>query len=176
MRLWAHIIAASREALPRSDLGVGAAVERGVTDANYLADGLIADLGREAGPLVICLDDVHTLESDEAVASIDRLIRYLPPFIVVAMARHDPLFGVSRLRLSDGLEELRAAGLRLSRQESAALIVETMGLRLGADSVARIHERCDGWVTESASWLPLRHATAVLSSCPLRHSCGCDPR
>ncbi|HET6494706.1 MAG TPA: LuxR C-terminal-related transcriptional regulator, partial [Thermoleophilia bacterium] len=147
VRLWAHIIAASRQALPRSDLGVGAAVERGVTDANYLADGLIADLGREAGPLVICLDDVHTLESDEAVASIDRLIRYLPPSTrLVAMARHDPLFGVSRLRLSDGLEELRAAGLRLSRQESAALIVETMGLRLGADSVARIHERCDGWV------------------------------
>ena len=71
VRLWARLVEAFRQALPTRELTIAHALATGVTDARFLVDTLIADLGEGSGPVIVCLDDIHTLEAGEA-AGVNR--------------------------------------------------------------------------------------------------------
>ncbi|HRF49188.1 MAG TPA: hypothetical protein PLC98_16265, partial [Anaerolineales bacterium] len=64
---------------------------------------------------------------------------------LVLVTREDPPLPLTRARARDQLTEIRAADLRFTVDESARLLRERLGLSLGADAVARLTERTEGW-------------------------------
>lgn len=100
------------------------------------------------GELVVALDDYHVIESAQVHAAVTFLLDNLPANAAVAMTtRADPPLPVARLRARGELLELRAADLRFDQEEADAFLNGVMALDVGADHVASLGERTEGWVT-----------------------------
>jgi LuxR family maltose regulon positive regulatory protein len=142
-RLWLHLIDALAD-----DAG-GDVVER-VSPAPSFAGAAVVErlrdqLQRLENPLALVLDDLHELDSDDALAWLGLLLSRLPPRLRVVLAtREDPGLGLHRLRLSGELTELRGPDLRFSLDETRALL-SASGIVLSEGAVASLHERTEGW-------------------------------
>jgi LuxR family maltose regulon positive regulatory protein len=70
----------------------------------------------------------------------------MPPSLHLALAtRSDPPLPLGRLRTEGEMTEVRAAELRFSDAEAAALLAAAVGVELDAEDVARLQERTEGW-------------------------------
>jgi LuxR family maltose regulon positive regulatory protein len=119
---------------PAPDLRDEVAIER-----------LLADLESLDEPVVLVIDDLHELESADALTSLELFLARLPAQVrVVLVTRADPGLRLHRLRLAGVLTELRAHALRFSLHETRELLEEA-GIALPAASVALLHERTEGW-------------------------------
>ena len=71
------------------------------------------------GPIVLVLDDFHTINNADVHQSVEFLVDHLPRTMQLAVAgRNDPPLSLARLRASAELLELRVADLRLSLEEA----------------------------------------------------------
>jgi LuxR family transcriptional regulator, maltose regulon positive regulatory protein len=97
--------------------------------------------------VVLVLDDVHLLHNRECRSALSVLADHVPDGsrLVLAGRDHPPL-RVARLRVEGRILEIGAADLSLTPGEAAALL-RGAGLELGADDVAELHQRTEGWPT-----------------------------
>ena len=116
---------------------------------NEVASQLDAD---EA--LLLVLDDYHVISSQLVHESLGFLLEHRPPGLHLALtSRSDPPLALARLRARGQLTELRAAELRFTPEEAAALLQQVAaapgGARLDAplpDAVAAaLAARTEGW-------------------------------
>ena len=110
-----------------------------------VVDQLLGDLGSLEEPAVLVIDDLHELDSRDALRWLEALLEQVPePLRVVLATREDPRLGLHRLRLAGELTELRAADLVFSLEETKQLL-RVAGITLGDESVALLYERTEGW-------------------------------
>jgi LuxR family transcriptional regulator, maltose regulon positive regulatory protein len=106
---------------------------------------LVNALAKLSSPIVVVLDDVHELTSPQAVGALDFLVRHAPPQCRLVLAgRVDPPLGIERLRLSEGLAELRMADLAFDRAETATFCAR-LALGLSDPDVDLLWTRTEGW-------------------------------
>jgi LuxR family maltose regulon positive regulatory protein len=107
---------------------------------------LINELAAEPGEVLLVLDDYHLIEAQSVHRSLTFLLEHLPPGVHLVLAsRSDPPLPLARLRAHGQLVELRAADLRFTANEAAALLREAGAPDLGEDVVAALATRSDGW-------------------------------
>ena len=104
--------------------------------------------------LLLVLDDYHVISSQLVHESLGFLVEHRPPGLHLALtSRSDPPLALARLRARGQLTELRAAELRFTPGEAAALLQQVAaapgGARPGAplpDAVAAaLAARTEGW-------------------------------
>ena len=151
-RFWRHAVAA----LDRVRPGVGERVgpllgPPAPASFEPLVTALINDLAAGPGdgePLLV-LDDYHLIGSRPVHASVGFLLEHLPPGLGVVLAsRSDPPLALARLRARGQLAELRAAELRFTEDEAAALVREIAavpGTALPDAVMAALADRTEGW-------------------------------
>ncbi len=94
----------------------------------------------------LVLDDYHMIEAEAVHNALTFLLEYLPPAMhLIITSRADPPLPLARLRARGQLVELRATDLRFRPDEVAALLDQTIGLGLSAETVAALEERTEGW-------------------------------
>jgi ATP/maltotriose-dependent transcriptional regulator MalT len=109
---------------------------------------LVNELAAHPNELVLVLDDYHQIESPAVHESLAFLLEHLPPGMhVVTSSRSDPPIPLARLRARGQLAELRAADLRFTLEEAAALLRGVWELDLSEEGIAALEERTEGWVT-----------------------------
>ena len=143
-RFWTSVTDALR------DTAVGATLVRAATaapdlDGRAAAERLLADLGSLPDRIWLVIDDVHELDSTEALRSLELLVKRGPAELRVVLAtRREARLGLHRLRLEGELTEIRAADLRFTLDEARALLVAA-GVVLPDSSLTLLHERTEGW-------------------------------
>jgi LuxR family transcriptional regulator, maltose regulon positive regulatory protein len=106
---------------------------------------LLAQLERLDEPVQVVIDDLHEVDSEDALAWLETLLARLPAALrVVVATREEPTLGLHRLRLAGELTELRGPELRFSIDETRALF-GTGGVTLSDTAIASLHERTEGW-------------------------------
>jgi LuxR family maltose regulon positive regulatory protein len=111
-----------------------------------IIDELIEALDAAAPALRVVLDDLQELKEPEAWRDLARLVRHRHPGLrLVLSSRVDPPVPLPRLRLEGRLHELRAADLRFTTEDAAALL-EGAGLRITPQQTAVLQARTEGWV------------------------------
>ena len=121
-------------------LGLGVAVPRR-GDLSATLDALCQALSDREEPVVLILDDFHEVDGCEVVADIDRLLAQAPPALrLVLVTRQDPPLRLSRLRLTDGLSEVRQRHLAFTEHEAAELIKHA-GATLDANELSMLCRR-----------------------------------
>src|ERR1700746_2331210 len=113
-----------------------------------LVTALINELAADPGPdeVLLVLDDYHLVDAGPVHESVAFLLENLPPGLRVGgSGRADPPLPLARLRARGQLAELRAADLRFTPVEAAALLGEAAGPGLPGAAVAALVARTEGW-------------------------------
>jgi LuxR family maltose regulon positive regulatory protein len=114
-------------------------------DGRAVIDRLLSSLHSIRQTVVLLIDDLHELRSEEALRLLELFLASLPPKVLAILAtREDPRLGLHRPRLTGELTEIRAPDLRFSVDETRELL-EATGITLSDESVALLHERTEGW-------------------------------
>jgi len=93
----------------------------------------------------LVIDDLHELNSPEALAQLTRLLTNLAPNAhAILTTRHDLRLRLHQLRLAGELAEIRAADLRFTERETRELL-DTSGIALSEAGAALLHQRTEGW-------------------------------
>jgi LuxR family maltose regulon positive regulatory protein len=142
---WSHVVAALRTAFTR------AGVDFPDIPATSPDDGFIAvllnQLTETERPIVIVLDDLHTIENAEIHAKLATLVEHLPSNARIVMStRSDPALPLARLRARGELVEIRVADLRMTGDETSTYLNELMGLALSPADTATLEHRTEGWI------------------------------
>jgi LuxR family maltose regulon positive regulatory protein len=110
-----------------------------------VVERLLTDLDSLSEPLVLVIDDLHELDSAEALAWLDLFLARPPDRLRLVLAsREEPRLGLHRLRLAGRLTEVRDLELRFSLAEARELL-ETSGIELPEEALVLLHERTEGW-------------------------------
>ena len=108
---------------------------------------LVNELHALTADVVLVLDDYHVIESPHVHDGMAFFLEHLPPQLhVVIVGRSDPPLPLARLRARGELVEVRASDLRFTQDESAAYLMEAMGVVLAAHDVATLETRTEGWI------------------------------
>jgi LuxR family transcriptional regulator, maltose regulon positive regulatory protein len=113
-----------------------------------LVTALINEVAADPGldEVLLVLDDYHLVDSGPVHESVAFLLENLPPGLqVVVSSRADPPLPLARLRARGQLAELRAADLRFTPEEAAALLGATAGPGLPTVAAAVLTARTEGW-------------------------------
>src|SRR5206468_13111995 len=144
-RFWRYVGAARDRARPGLAGRVGPPPPRSFEG---LVTALINELASDPGPdeVLLVLDDYHLVDSGPVHESVTFLLENLPPGLrVVVSGRADPPLPLARLRARGQLAELRAADLRFTPEEAAALLGETAGPGLPTVAAEALVARTEGW-------------------------------
>jgi LuxR family transcriptional regulator, maltose regulon positive regulatory protein len=148
LRFFSYLIAA----LQNPDDGIGRTA-RSLLESpqppavTHLMTLLINDLATLTEPTALVLDDFHAITHPELQAGIAFLLEHLPPPLrLILSTREEPSLPLARLRGQGQVTEIRLQELRFTREEAAAFLERTMGLTLGADVVAALESRTEGWI------------------------------
>ncbi len=148
-RFWRHAVAALDRACPGIGERVGPLLgPPAPASFEGLVTALINELAAEpgAGEMRLVLDDYHLIGSQPVHASLGFLLEHRPPGLGLVLAsRADPPLPLARLRARGQLAELRAAELRFTAGEAAALLREAAGADLPDAAVTALTDRTEGW-------------------------------
>ena len=149
-RFWRYLAAAMDRVRPGIAVQIGSPTGPPSAPAlDGLAMGLInALVAQPHDEVVLVLDDYHLIEAQSIHASLVFLVEHRPPELAVVLAtRSDPLLPLARLRARGELAEIRAADLRFTTQEAAALLREAVGSEpaLPGTTPAILTSRTEGW-------------------------------
>lgn len=147
VRFWSYVLTALRGAGGVVSAGPLQALDAaGVPPIDLALPMLLNELAASAVPHVLVLDDYHLLADPRIHEALEYLVTYLPASLrVVIAARTDPPLPIARLRARGDLTELRAAQLRFSPGEAAALLSAVSGHDLDGAAAAGVWERTEGW-------------------------------
>ena len=110
-----------------------------------MVDRVLSELADARGELMLVIDDLHELNSPEAVGQLTRLLTSLPPGVHAVLAtRHDLPLRLHKLRLAGDLAEIRAADLRFTERETCELL-DASGIALSEAGAALLYQRTEGW-------------------------------
>jgi ATP/maltotriose-dependent transcriptional regulator MalT len=161
-RFWRHAVAALNRVRPGISDGMGPLLGPPPPPSfEPLVTALINEVSGQpdADGALLVLDDYHVISSQDVHESLGFLIEHQPPGLKLALAsRSDPPLALARLRARGQLTELRAAELRFTPEEAAALLqqvaaapgeVRPGGARPGAPlpdaAAAALAARTEGW-------------------------------
>jgi LuxR family transcriptional regulator, maltose regulon positive regulatory protein len=114
----------------------------------YLADVLISDLASVKKPLVIVLDDFHTIVSEPVQMMLTRVVKYMPDNLhLVISTRVDPPLPLAKWRVRNWIEECGAADLCFSKEEAQAFFEKSLKKPLSAETLDLLQRQTEGWVT-----------------------------
>ena len=114
-------------------------------NAPAMVDRVLSELADARGGITLVIDDLHELNSPEALAQLTRLLMNLPPQVhAMLTTRHDLRLRLHQLRLAGELAEIRAADLRFSQRETRELL-DASGIALSDAGAALLHQRTEGW-------------------------------
>jgi len=144
-RFWRYAVAALDRARPGLAGRVGPQSARSFDGlVTALINELAADPSRDE--VLLVLDDYHLVDSGPVHESVALLLENLPPGLrVVVSSRSEPPLPLARLRARGQLAELRAADLRFTGEEAAALLAETAGPGLPTVAAEALVARTEGW-------------------------------
>ncbi|MDT4974023.1 MAG: LuxR family transcriptional regulator, maltose regulon positive regulatory protein [Pseudonocardiales bacterium] len=110
-----------------------------------MTDRVLSELADQRGRVIVVIDDLHELNSPEALAELTRLLTTLPGDVHAVLAtRRDLRLRLQQLRLAGELAEIRAADLCFTERETRELL-EASGIALSEAGLALLHRRTEGW-------------------------------
>ncbi len=145
---WQAVLLSVLDALRATRVGSGRIRELAAapdSDGETAARRLLEDLSSLDERLWLVIDDLHELQSEEALRKIGRALSSAPPVLrLVLVTRRDLPLGLHRLRVEGELTEIRGEDLRFTLEESRALM-DAAGVRLSDGALESLVATTEGW-------------------------------
>jgi LuxR family maltose regulon positive regulatory protein len=143
-QFWLALLGAVRQA-PGTISGADPPVATPQFNGRAMTDRVLSELADQRGRVILVIDDLHELNSPDALAQLTRLLTNLSGDVHAVLAtRRDIPLRLQQLRLAGELAEIRAADLRFTDRETRALL-EASGITLSEAGLALLYQRTEGW-------------------------------
>jgi LuxR family transcriptional regulator, maltose regulon positive regulatory protein len=141
---WAEFLAAVQSVAPSRSTLRRLAGPRAGTPAPFVVQ-LLNGFAELDEPLVVIVDDFHSVRSSDIYAAFEQLLRAAPTSLrLVLSTRHDPPLPLHLLRASGELTELRASDLAMTAAEAEELL-DGLGIELEPPVLTMLLEQTEGW-------------------------------
>lgn len=118
----------------------------GIDPTRSLVPDLINGLHDLNEPVVLVLDDYHTITNPEIHRSVSFLIDNAPRCLHIVIAtRSDPPFPLAGYRVAQTMSEVRVAQLRMSTDETRRFLRQRFAVELTTQEAGIVCERTEGW-------------------------------
>jgi LuxR family maltose regulon positive regulatory protein len=108
-------------------------------------DEVLQHLEALPGRCTLVLEDLHEVQSPEALATLDLMLASRPANLhVVMVTRSDPPLALHRLRLAGELTEIRTRDLAFTDDETTSMLTQH-GVELTRDDHAHLMAKTEGW-------------------------------
>jgi LuxR family transcriptional regulator, maltose regulon positive regulatory protein len=108
---------------------------------------LVSDLADVPEDVLVVLDDYHLIQQREIHELLQQLIEHLPPQLhLVLSSRTEPPLPLARWRARGQLQDLRAADMRFTLQETEIFLARLLGGEQAHQVAGMMAERTEGWV------------------------------
>ncbi|HEX9186685.1 MAG TPA: helix-turn-helix transcriptional regulator, partial [Vicinamibacteria bacterium] len=146
-RFMAYLVEAIRGVRPHALPGTAALLDaRTPPPRSYLVECLLAELALVDAPLVLALDDCHSIASRDVHDLVRGMVESLPPGVhLLALGRTDPPWPLARWRGRGWVSELRARDLRFDRGEVREFFASADALALDPSDLDLLGDRTEGW-------------------------------
>ena len=143
-QFWLALLSAVRQAAATTGRAEPPAATPGF-NGRAMVDRVLSELAGQRGHVILVIDDLHELNSAEALAQLTRLLTNLPGDVHAILAtRRDLRLRLHQLRLAGELAEIRAEDLRFTERESRELL-DASDIALSEARAALLHRRTEGW-------------------------------
>jgi len=155
VRFWTYWLTALRTVpqIQENNIGVTALATLQMPqrlEIEPLLIGLINELMELKGQVVFVLDDLHLITEMKIQGGLSYLVENINPlspnFHLVIATRRDPPWPMARLRSRNEITEVRALGLRFSREETGQFFSLVTGYQFEPKMIQALDERTEGWV------------------------------
>ena len=142
-----YVLGAIRSVYPDADCSSEVLLRAPVLPSpDRLADYVLHDLISLPGPVILVLDDYHTLQTLDIHVVMARLVQHLPDHVhLILTTRSDPPLSLERLRGRQQLAEIRSADLRFTPEEAGQLLRQMLGAAATDETAALLEESTEGW-------------------------------
>lgn len=107
---------------------------------------LITDLSQLADKVGLILDDYHLISNPAVHTALAFLIEHLPPQLhLIIVSRSDPPLSLARWRVRGELNEIRAADLCFTPDETAQFLHQALDRPPAETITSLLTERTEGW-------------------------------
>ena len=146
MRLWSSLATAVERVRP----GAGADALTKLRDPVGMVlpaiEALAIGLAADERPIVLVIDDVHSIGDKRCLRSLDHAVASLPEHAqLVLISRTVPSLRLARLRSQGELVELGADDLAFTVTEAQQLFAAVPGVAADEATVAALTRRTEGW-------------------------------
>ena len=147
-RFWANFLAACHSA----SSSVGKRLPDTLLHPNPPnSEALITDIINEMDglqqPIVLVLDDYHSIENQVIHDGLSFLLEHAPVYFHLVLAtRADPPLPLARLRGLSQMVELRLADLRFTKQEISEFLRRVMSLDISQTDLSLLEASTEGWI------------------------------
>ncbi len=143
-QFWLTLLSAIRHACATTSRAESPAPTPGF-NGPAMVGRVLSELAGHRGRVMLVIDDLHALNSPEALAQLTQLLANLPDGVHAVLAtRRDLQLRLPQLRLEGELAEIRAADLRFTEHETSELL-QASGITLSEAGAALLHQRTEGW-------------------------------
>jgi LuxR family maltose regulon positive regulatory protein len=141
---WAEWLAAVHNVAPARSALRRLSAPRSGTPSPFVVQ-LLNGFAELDEPLLMIVDDFHSIRSPDICAAIEQVLRAAPRSLrLVLSTRHDPPLPLHLLRASGELTELRAHHLALTLDEARELL-DGLGVELEPNMLSLLLEQTEGW-------------------------------
>lgn len=146
-RFWSYVAAALESLAPLVPAGALTSLPVEQLPEETTLTHLVNEVAAISEPLVLVLDDLHTITNPEIHTWLGFVIDHLPPTLhLVINSRAMPPIPLARLRAQGRLTEIVADDLRFDEAETAAFLRTLVGMGLAPEQIALLASRTEGWV------------------------------
>jgi LuxR family maltose regulon positive regulatory protein len=97
-------------------------------------------------PLIIVIEDFHTIDNTQIKDLVRHLINHLPEHVKIMLSSRKPiLLNLAKHRLERKIVEIHAADLRFSRNEITFMFLKYSAISLSDAETKKIEQRTEGW-------------------------------
>ena len=115
--------------------------------ADLLTAIVINELSQLPQRILLVLDDYHVLHNSQILQLVERVLNQPQNQLhLIIISRIDPLLPLPRLRLQQGMVEIRRQELRFSDQEAEEFLRTTAAGQLDPDTIIRLNQHVEGWI------------------------------
>ncbi|MCU0485880.1 MAG: LuxR C-terminal-related transcriptional regulator [Anaerolineales bacterium] len=147
LRFFAYLVRAIQEI----KAGFGAALLENLKASRTIPPGMLEALTSEIAEIqaafLLALDDYHAITNHVIQEMLQFVVNNQPGNLhLVIISRTDPPWPLGRLRARREVNEIRAADLRFTPEETAEFLNERMRLSLTPEQVSALESRTEGWI------------------------------
>lgn len=115
--------------------------------AHLLLTDLINEISASSRFFIVILDDFHTISEPDIQEALTFLLEHQPAqMTLVISSRSDPPWPLSRLRVVNEIQEIRATDLRFTLKETTTYLDSHLNRTLSPESILALYKRTEGWI------------------------------